>query len=637
MANLYPNIMSPVRVAGHLLRNRLISAPSTIHTASSGQPYPTDKGIRFFVDRAKAGVGLVTCAGVSLGGAFDDGTHCSWNLNKLNDTNTLCNLAEEIHLHGAKCTMELIGVFPDGYTVVDGCSIMGSPPIGREIPVDVMMAFKDEYVKAAVALKKAGFDGILLHFGHSIPMAQFLSPKTNTRTDEFGGSTEARCKYPKMIIDEIRAAVGKDMIIDVRISGDEFEKGGITVEEGIKIAKILSENADIIQASAGMHNPDWMTWTHPCGFLGPIPNTYIAEAMKASGEVNAFISTIGGFGSLADADRMIAEGKADFVVASRSFIADIDWVKKGAAGQQDQVRPCVKCMRCHDSDNYEQHLQCTVNPKVGMEEVIEALPAPTVSKTVAVIGGGPAGMQAAVTAARRGHKVTLFEKTDALGGKLSFADYVSFKYPLANYKNWAVAQTMASDVTVKLNTEATPEMVKDFDVVIAAVGAEPLIPPIPGIEAAVPAIDTYGKEDTLGESVVLIGGGQIGIETALHLCKLGKKVTILEMQNALAPDASKTHRDELMVEIANEAANLTVITGGRCTGVKAGEVTYSKDGAESSIACDSVVLSAGMKPLMALADSFMGITDEYAEVGDCVKARTVEWANKEGFYAAMRL
>lgn len=636
MANRYPHIMSPVRVAGHLLRNRIISAPSTIHTASCGQPYPTDKGIRFFVDRAKAGVGLVTCAGVSLGGAHDDGTHCSWNLNKGNDMNTLIDMVEEIHLHGAKCTMELIGVFPDGYTVVDGCSIMGSPPIGRQIPVDVMMAFKDEYVKAAVLLKKAGFDGVMLHFGHSIPMAQFLSPLTNTRTDEFGGSTEARCKYPKMIIDEIRAAVGKDFIIDVRISGDEFQKGGIDLEEGIRIASILSENADIIQASAGMHNPDWMTWTHPCGFLGPIPNTYIAEGLKKSGKVNAFVSTIGGFGSLADADRMIADGTADFVCAARSFIADLDWIHKGAAGQQEQVRPCVKCMRCHDSDNYEQHLQCTVNPRVGMETVIDALPEPTRSKTVAVIGGGPAGMQAAVTAARRGHSVTLFEKADHLGGKLTFADFVSFKYPLAAYKNWAVAQTMAAGVTVKLGVEATPEMVQDFDAVIAAVGAEPLIPPIPGVEHAVPAIDIYGKEDDLGQSVVLIGGGQIGIETALHLCKLGKDVTIVEMQDTLAPDASKTHRDELMNEIDNEP-KLTVETGARCTAIAPHEVRFSRDGAETALPCDSVILSAGMKPLAELADRFMGLTDEYAEIGDCVRARTVEWANKEGFYAAMRL
>ena len=632
----FSHVLSPIRVAGHLLKNRIISGPSTIHTASNGEDHPTEAGKAFFVERAKAGAGLVTCAGVSIGGFNNDGVHASWDITIPNRQNALCDLADEIHLYGAKCTMELIGVLPEGWVVSDGCSIMGGPPGRGEAPIEVLDQFKAGYVQAAKAIKDCGFDGILFHFGHSIPIAQFLSPVTNKRTDQYGGSFENRMRYPVEILEACRAAVGKDMIFEVRFSGSEFEKGGIDEAEGIKIAEVLQHHCDILQVSAGMHNSDWMTWTHPCGFLGPMPNIYLAEGVKKSGKVTeALVSTIGGIHSLADADAIIADGKADFVVVARQFIADPNWIKKGKECRQEDVVPCVRCMRCHDSDNYAQHMQCTVNPYVGMEAAIARVPAPTAGKKVAIIGGGPAGMMAALTAADRGHSVTLFEKTGELGGALKFATYVSFKWPLRNYKDYLIAQLGKSKVDVKLNTEATPDMVKDYDVVIAAIGAEPLVPPIPGVENALPACDSYGKEDTLGNSVIVIGGGQVGCETAMHLAKLGKKVTVIEMQADLAPDASKTHRDELMVEIRNED-NFNALTGARCTAVTANSVTYEEDGASATLNADSVILAAGMKAKIAEADAFMGITEEFSQIGDCVRARTVEWATKEGFYAALR-
>lgn len=635
--NDFSHVLSPIRVAGHLLKNRIISGPSTIHTASNGEDHPTESGKRFFVDRARAGAGLVTCAGVSIGGFNNDGVHASWDITIPNRQNSLCDLADEIHMYGAKCTMELIGVLPDGWTVSDGCSIMGGP-VGRgEAPVEVLEQFKAGYVQAAQALKACGFDGILFHFGHSIPIAQFLSPLTNKRTDQYGGSFENRVRYPIEILDACRAAVGRDMIFDVRFSGSEFEKNGIDEEEGLKIAQAFQDHCDILQVSAGMHNSDWMTWTHPCGFLPPMPNVHLAEKIKKSGKVqNVLISTIGGIGTLSDAEAIIAEGKADLVVAARQFIADPNWIKKGLSGCEEDIVPCVKCMRCHDSDNYAQHMQCTVNPHVGMEEAVARLPESQGGKKVAVIGGGPAGMMAALTAADRGHLVTLFEKSGELGGNLKFASYVSFKWPLRQYKDYLIAQIKKSAVDVRLNTEATPDMMEDYDAVIAAVGAEPVVPPIPGVETAIPACDSYGREAELGDQVVVIGGGQVGCETALHLTRQGKTVTIVEMQSALAPDASKTHRDEMMVEIGKEKGFVPVLNAVVQT-VTAEGVTYKQGDETHTIPCSSVILAAGMRARIPVADSFMGLTPDFAQVGDCVRARTVEWATKEGFYAAMNL
>lgn len=633
----YSHVLSPIRVRGQFIKNRIVTGPSTIHSASNGELYPTEAAMRFFEDRARAGAGIVTVAGVGTGPAVDDGMHASWDLYKENHTNALAELADRIHFYGAKASMELMGIFHDGYAVSDGAPLMNYEP-GREIPVKEMERFKEWYANDAAILKNLGYDAILFHFGHSIPIAQFLSPLTNKRTDEYGGSTENRCRYFIEILEAVRAKAGPDMIIEVRISGSEFMEGGIDLEEGIKIGRLLQPYVDILQVSAGMHNPKLMTVTHPCGFLPPTPNVFLAEEFKKSGHFHIPISTIGGIANLQEADDIIASGKADFVTIARALIADIDMIEKCRDGRIDDVVPCIKCMHCHDSAVFGRHMRCAVNPAVGLEHHIERMVKPAKkSKSVAVIGGGPAGMKAALTAAERGHSVTLFEKTDALGGKLKFADYVSFKYPLKNYKDYLIHQIGKSAVTVELNHEATEKDLTTFDAVIAAVGAEPLVPKIPGIELAIPATDAYGKEAELGNKVVVIGGGQVGCETALHLARSGKQVTILEMQTTLAPDASTTHRDELMVEFEKDADRIEVIVSGCCDCVDEHAVTYIKDGTSKTIEADTVILSVGMRALTALADSFMGHTDEFAQAGDCIRARTADEATREGFYAAINL
>ena len=632
-----PKALTPVRIGNVLLKNRIVSAPTTMHSLSNGELYPTEDAISFFESRARAGVGMVTVAGLKVGkDVADDGQNTAWDVNQPNHRNKLMELVERVHFYGAKISMELIGIFPEGYTVSDGCSIMGWAT-GHEITREVMEAFKEEWAQAAADLVDCGFDAILIHAGHSVPLAQFLSPLTNKRTDEYGGSTENRCRYLIEILDAIRARVGKKLLIEVRISGTEFEEGGIDIDEGIRIGELLQDHLDILQVSAGMHNPKWMTWVHPCGFRPPMPNVCVAEAFKKTGKFHVPIVTLGAIDSLESAEQIIADGKADLVTMARSLIADPELIHKGMAGKTEDVTPCIKCMRCHDSTVYGHHFQCAVNPTAGLEASLQKLvQEPGECKKVAIIGGGPAGMKAACVASDRGHQVTLFEATDRLGGMLHYAGYFSFKYPVKDYMNWLIGQVNKRPIDVKLGTKATPETVQGYDAVLVAIGAEPLILPVPGVEQAKVAIETLGHEEELGSSVILIGGGQVGCETALHYAKLGKKVTVMEMQSELAPDASTTGRNELLTEIAAEP-NFIPLTGAKCVSLTATSVTYEKDGKQETITSDSVVLSAGMKAKTQEADSFIGTALAFAEIGDCVRARTVEYATKEAYYAAVNL
>lgn len=638
MSRSTPTVLTPIRIAGHLLKNRIVSAPMHFHSGNCNEPYPTEESIRFFEERAKAGVGLVTCAGVCVKGFKLPGIMCSWDVRDLNNCKPLAAMADRIHVYGAKCTMEILCTLYDDYSVSDGVSPVLNPDIkGREMPVDKMMEYKEWVVDTAKAIIGCGFDGIMIHMGHGFALSQFMSPYFNKRTDEYGGSRENRCRYSVEILDDIRAAIGPEKIIEVRMSATDLIEGSVDLEEGIKIGEILQHHCDILQVSIGSHTPESMTITHPCGFLPPTPNIYLADAFKKSGKISACkISTIGGIGSVKDAEAILNNGTADLVVIGRSLIADPEWIKKGAQGREDDVRPCVKCMRCHDTDCYWLHTECTVNPGYSIQEALRNVPAPKYTKKVAVVGGGPAGLQAAITACDRGHDVVLFEKTASLGGTLKFTKYVSFKYPLNDYMNYLIHQVGKRNISVRYNVEATMDDLNDFDAVICAIGAEPIIPNIPGIDQAIPVREVFGNEDKLNQTVAIIGGGEIGLETALHLAEKGKEVSIIEMQSEAAPDALPTHRNELLLKI-NKTPQITVYCSRKCKAVKENYVIVGGEDGEEEIYAESVVICAGMRPRICEVDSMIDATNEFAAAGDCIKARNVAAAVKEAYYASLQL
>jgi 2,4-dienoyl-CoA reductase-like NADH-dependent reductase (Old Yellow Enzyme family)/thioredoxin reductase len=650
MNQQFSHVLSPIRVNGTLFKNRIIAAPITPHSSSNGELYPNEDAMAYFEDRAKTGAAVVYCGGTKAVDVMDDGEHCTWDTVAFNHKNRLSLLAARIHAHGAKAGMEVMGLLPTTWRpgpplgCSDGNRMMQSPPITQEITKEEMDRFKQATAEMCGNLLVCGFDSLLFHFGHSIPVAQFLSPLTNRRTDEYGGSTENRCRYLVEILDACRAATKGRMTFEVRMSANEFIEGGIDLDEGIRIASILQDHCDIIQASCGMVTEKYMTWTHPCQHMGYHPNLWLAEAFKKSGKITKPVTAVGGLESLQAAEEAIADGKCDFFAVCRQLIADPDTIHKAIAGHADDVVPCIKCMRCHDSDCYEHLFRCAVNPLIGYETCAEQMfPAEAAaSKRVAVIGGGPAGMKAAITAFDRGHKVTLFEKEAYLGGALDFAKHVSFKYALNSYKDYLILQVGKRDIEVQLNTEANPAMLNGkYDAVIIAIGAEPLMLPLPGFNTdnGIVATAAYGHEDELGETIVVIGGGQVGCETALHLAERGHKVSIVEMQETLCPDASKTCADEIRI-LLDENENFTAITGAKCKSVEKHAVTYTDAaGVEHTLNCDTVILAAGMKARTALADRFVTDCDvpEWAQVGDCVRARTVEQATAEAYNAAMSL
>lgn len=463
---------------------------------------------------------------------------------------------------------------------------------------------------------------------------QFLSPAFNHRTDEYGGSFEKRLRFAREVLQSVRSAVGPGFPIEMRMSGSELFEGGYTLEDGVKIAQALEEQVDLIHVSAGSYQFGFFN-THLPMFAPHGANVYLAAEIKK--HVHKPVATIGALNDPAQMEEIIASGKADVVEMARALLADPELPNKVVAGRDDEIVRCLRCFTCMAERPTTGTRRCTVNPLIGREwEGMEVRPA-AVKKKVVVVGGGVGGMKAAITAAERGHHVTLLEKTDALGGILKCEQAVSFKYEMYQLGLTFARQLEKLGVDVRLNTEATPELLEELapEALVLAVGISPIIPPLPGIhgENVVVVNDYYRSRERVSGSVVVLGGGLAGCECAVHLGMEGKKVHIVEMRDALAVDCNIRHRPILLKNVEEYTTVHLNYAGLRVT--EDGLICRDSEGREVLIPGKTVICAVGQR---SNRDAVMRLRDcapWVREIGDCVRVSNITSAVYQGYHAAL--
>jgi 2,4-dienoyl-CoA reductase-like NADH-dependent reductase (Old Yellow Enzyme family)/thioredoxin reductase len=649
----YPHLLAPVRVGGLLLKNRIMSSPAS-QAEIDNMGFLTDRNIAFYKRRAQGGSAMVTIGDciVHETGIDHPKQVKMWEPHLV--LPSLTNAAYSIKQHGAIASIQ----FSHGGTQCDPAFVPDGIVYGPSAHVDdygtviteMSTAFIHELVEAfgdaAVVAKYAGFDMCQVHAAHHWGVGQFLSREANRRTDEYGGSLENRARYLFEIIDNVRAKCGPNFPIEVRISATEFPEltpdrpDGIVLEEACELAEMLDGRVEILHCSVGnAYYHDLAILGHPSMFEPHGRNVHYAAEIKKHVK-KTLIACVGGLATPEEMEEIIATGQADFCAVGRALIADPDIPNKARLGVPDDIRPCLRCSTCLASLTDQHFQKCSVNPEIGHELEHQFAPLPATKKKVLVVGGGPGGMECAAAAARRGHDVTICERSEHLGGALKFAEHETFKKDLHRFCKYLERQCSKAGVKVQLGVTVTKEFAKAFapDAMVIAIGAEPLVLPLPGIdgENVILATEMYEKgAPAIAEKVVIMGGGLVGAEIAIDLFGKGHEVHIVEMQDNIAPEAHHYHKAAVMNEL-NKGVHLhpglraVKVTAG---GVKAVEV---KTGEEAFIAGGTVISSFGLRSLTAEVDELLAANiPEVFVIGDCLRPGQVTQAVHAGHNAAM--
>jgi len=642
-------LLEPVKVGPVLLRNRMVMAPmETMHNHADGSV--SQDMVDYYVERAKGGIGLIVVQNSAVDTIASRSTYRQLCINSDHLIPGLAKLAEACKLEGAAMVIQLgHGGRQTRPTINPEVQIVAASPVPLDVPgqplgvvpkemtLEEIEEVQDAFANAARRAKMAGLDGVEIHGAHGYLIGGFISPKTNRRMDKYGGPLANRARFALEIIAKVRAMVGQDFMVGFRMSADEFTPGGLTLDEAAPYAKLIADaGVDYIHVSAGTYES--RPHLFPIMYYGRGHLLHLADDIKRVVK-NVPIIAVGSL-DVAMGERALQEGKADLIAFGRGLLADPELPNKLASNKIEDVRPCILGNEgCTNRIGQGRPLRCEVNPAVGREAAFRMTPVAK-KKKVMVIGGGIAGMEAARTAALRGHEVTLIEKSDRLGGHLIAASVPKFKRTLKELLIWAEKQVNKDNIKIQLNTEATPNLVKEVkpDVLIVAVGSACKTLSVPGGDKPTVVMGTevlLGQKKP-GDEVVVVGGGTVGSEAALYIAEeLKKKVTIVEMLDDILIGHELLNKTLLKERL--QAAGVTIHTGWILREVRdRGVVCEDKSWQTQKIPVDTVAMCTGLEARKDVVEKFRGLAPEVYVIGDCAEARRIYNAFEDAWYAILK-
>jgi 2,4-dienoyl-CoA reductase-like NADH-dependent reductase (Old Yellow Enzyme family)/thioredoxin reductase len=637
-------LLEPLKV-GHLTFKNRIVMPAMFTRLATPDGFITQELLDYYAERAK---GSVACIMVEFSDGIEGGRG---RVNEIGLTNDnflpgLKKLAKVIKDNGSVAIIQICHagrqklelpevplVAPSRLSHVHSESGKTYFRMPRALTIPEIEKIEDDFAESALRAKRAGFDGVELHGSHGYLPGEFLSPYLNRRTDKYGGPLENRALFALEIAIKVRKKVGPKFVVGYKMNGNDFTPKGFTPDEAVKFARMLEEvGIDYITVSAGME-PRVDHFVQPT-YIERGSLVYLAALVKEA--VKIPVITVGSL-NVEIAEKAVREGKADLVALGRALIADPQIVNKLIEGKERNIRPCTrgneKCM------DMVSTIGCEVNPACGKEAEFTITPA-KIKKTIVVIGGGIAGMEAARVAGLRGHKVTLIEKTDRLGGHLVEASVPNFKDGVKQLVNWAITQISQGDINVQLNTAATPQLVKSLkpDVLVIAVGSDYAQLAIKGAGKSnlVTATELLLGKKEPGEKIVVLGGGLVGCETALYLAEFFEKpVTIVEMLDDILIEVNFTAKLSLVERL--KEAGVYINTGWNAEEISRGRlICKDNQGQIHELETDTIVSATGLVERSGLAEKFRGLAPEVYTVGDCVKASNISQAMHSAWEAILK-
>jgi len=628
--NRFEKLLSPIKIGSLELRNRIVLPAMDL--GFIGVPMMgnlTQEGIDFYEARAKGGAAMIIAGAVAIDpkGIFTPVTPGIWSDDLISDYK---RLADAVHKYGAKLVIQIahsgrqapqgIPEFPPIDAVAPSpipCPLYKAIP--HELTVDEIQDLVEKFGEAAKRAKEAGADGVEIHGAHGYLIAEFMSPYSNKRFDDYGGSTADRLRFPLETIKRVREKVGSDFYVGFRLSGEELTPGGTSLRETRAMVPILVEaGLDTVSVSAGVYNMLSYRTFMPL-HMDPI-GTHYDRAASVSEVCKVPVIAVGRIKDPLIAETLLQEGKVDLVAMGRQLITDPELPNKAAAGKPEDIRPCISCGLCLVYLGAQLGFKCELNPYIFKEpEVVQAAQA----KKILVVGGGPAGLEAAAYAAIRGHQVTLMDKAEYLGGQWRLAAMPPHKQEISVALKYLVTQAQKAGVKLETSKEVTPRTIDEFeaDAVIIATGGEPVIPPIPGVDnpKVITAWDVLAGKAFAGDKVAIIGGGQVGLETADYMREReASQIIVLEQLEACGTTISPFVVMDMMERLTKWGVR--VVTSANIEQILDDGIRFTAKGQQETVTgLDSIILAAGVQPSEELSEKIKDKVADVHVIGDANK------------------